>query len=66
MAAGSAAGDRNRRMTAHSRKYSYDAGSGRRSASSRSTSKARPRNSSLQKKYRDTGRGLKTLVGAAT
>jgi hypothetical protein len=26
MAAGSAAGSRNRRMTAHSRKYSYDAG----------------------------------------
>jgi hypothetical protein len=66
MAAGSVAGSRNRRMTAHSRKYSYDAGSGRRSASSRSTSEVGPRNSSLQKKRRDTGRGLKTSVGAAT
>jgi hypothetical protein len=34
--------------------------------SSRNADKAGPRNSSLQKKYHDTGRGLKASVGAAT
>jgi len=33
---------------------------------SRKAGNAGPRNSSLQKKYHDTGRGPKTSVGAAT